>query len=377
MQHRLQSRPNWQIALLMTAALRVFYTALAAAAAVFVHPQANLIRSNALTAELPTPGGWHYAWLGIWERFDTLWYLRIAAHGYDLPAAVVFYPLYPWLIRQLSWMVEPIFAALFISTLAAFFYFCGLLRLAQSDLPDRCSFNAVLLAAIWPASFFLFAGYTEALAAALIVWALACARDEQWLTATACAVAAGLTRSVGTLLIIPLLIMAWRAGGIQSKKKARFSVLLAPLGTVAYWLWLRQTGRPSIAAAYRIYWHTEVAAPWKTLWQAIRSLFLHFDFLVLVSLVALTVFLMAGVMARRRTEDRSFSAAILVHLLLRMCWPPLFGTPRYLLPVYPAFLTMAQWMGKNSRTRFIFLCTVLFAFNLVWMWAFLRWSLVL
>jgi hypothetical protein len=67
----------------------------------------------------------------------------------------------------------------------------------------------------------------------------------------------------------------------------------------------------------------------------------------------------------------------IAHLLLRMCWPPLLGAPRYLLPVYPAFLTMGKWAEKMKRTHFAFLCGALFAFNLVWMWAFLSWSLVL
>ncbi len=90
MLRKLASRPDWQIALALTAALRVFYTAMAAAFLPFLHPDPALIRSNALTDNLPPPHGLHYALLGIWERFDTLWYLRIAQHGYDLPMAVIF-----------------------------------------------------------------------------------------------------------------------------------------------------------------------------------------------------------------------------------------------------------------------------------------------
>jgi len=121
--HKLEPRADWQIALAITAVLRVVYTCVAAAAALFLHPDARLIQSNVLTENLPASGGWHYALLGIWERFDTLWYLRIAESGYDLPAGVVFYPLYPWLIRTLSTLADPMAAALLISTVAAFFFF--------------------------------------------------------------------------------------------------------------------------------------------------------------------------------------------------------------------------------------------------------------
>jgi len=166
--------------------------------------------------------------------------------------------------------------------------------------------------------------------------------------------------------------MAWRA-----PRRARWPVAIAPLGTLAYWFWLHQTGRLSVAAAYRTYWNTEVAAPWTTLWLAIRSLAEHFDALVIINLVALIFFLVVGVAERRRIEDRCFSAAVIVHLLLRQCWPPLLGAPRYLLPVYPAYVTMGEWVEKMKRTRFVLLCGTLFAFNLIWMLAFLNWSLVL
>ena len=83
MLRKLASRPDWQIAILATAALRVFYTAIAAAFLLFLHPDPTRIQSNALTENLPAPHGLHYALIGIWERFDTLWFLRISEHGYD------------------------------------------------------------------------------------------------------------------------------------------------------------------------------------------------------------------------------------------------------------------------------------------------------
>ncbi|MFZ3340017.1 MAG: hypothetical protein WA213_03980 [Terriglobales bacterium] len=365
-------RHDWRVALAITVALRVFYSSVAALGASFLHPSEGLIRSNALTEMLPPTGGWHYALIGVWERFDTLWYLHIAERGYDLPGAVVFYPLYPALIRALSWVVEPLAAALLISTVAAFFYFLGLLRLARGEFAGASAERVVLLAAVWPASFYFFAGYTEALAVALIVWCIALARDERWLEATACAIAAGLTRSAGTLLIVPLVIMAWRTG-----RGKRWLVVLAPSGTVGYWFWLRQSGRLGMAAAYGAYWKTSVAPPWTTLWLAIRSLAQRFEPLVLISLIALIFFFIAGVLARRRAEDRWFSAAVIVHMLLRVCTPALFGAPRYLLPAYAAYLTTGNWTSKLSRSRFALLCVALFACNLGWMWAFLSWSLVL
>jgi hypothetical protein len=372
MKRALDTMPDWQVALAITAALRLIYTAIAAVAALVLQPDPRLIHSNAFSASLPAPGGWHYALLGIWERFDTLWYIHIAEHGYDLPAGVVYYPLYPWAIRSFSTFFSPIAAALTISTMATFFYFWGVLRLARTESRSVPPLRTVILSAVWPASFFFFAGYTEGLAIALIVWSVGCAREERWVLAAACGVTAGLTRSAGTLVVVPLAIMAWR-----SRRPTRWLAAVAPLGTFGYWFWLHQTGRLSVAAAYRTYWDTEVAGPWTTLGRAIHSLVTHPDSLVGISLVALAVFFLAGVVARRRLADRCFSAAVILHLLLRVCSPPLLGAPRYLLPAYPAFLTMGRWAERMKQARFAFLCTALFAFNLAWMWAFLKWSLVL
>src|ERR1700692_1773326 len=125
--HNSEQRKNWKIAFAMTAGLRVIYSAFAAVAAVFVHPSASLIQSNVLAENLPAPGGWHYALFGIWERFDTLWYLRIAKRG-------------------LGGLVGPIAAALLISTVAAFFYLWGLLRLIHSEFPDMQPLRTLTLA---------------------------------------------------------------------------------------------------------------------------------------------------------------------------------------------------------------------------------------
>jgi hypothetical protein len=367
-----EPRPGWQIALAITLLLRMVYSAVAAVVALFVQADARLMQTNAFTLNQPASSGFHYALLGIWQRFDTLWYLRIAERGYDVPAAVVFYPLYPFLIRNVAAIVGPVGAALLISTLSAFFYFWSLLHLARNEFPHVPPLRVVTLAAVWPASFFFFAGYTEALAVALIVWSVNSARDERWLPAAACAFLAGLTRSAGVLVIVPLVIMAWR-----SRLPIRWAVAISPLGTIGYWFWLHLTGRPSVAEAYQMYWNTEVAMPWSTLWQTIQSLALHFEPLVIASLGALFFFFVAGVVAHRRLEDRCFSVAVILHILLRMCWPPLLGAPRYLLPVYPAYLTLGDWVKRLDRTRFVFLCAALFSFNMAWLWAFLSWSLVL
>src|SRR5437773_10664734 len=86
-------------AILFASGLRLGYSLLAASVAPHLHIDPELFRSNSLTETATAQSSLlHYRLLGSWERFDTLWYLRIASFGYDRPDAVVFYPLYPILI---------------------------------------------------------------------------------------------------------------------------------------------------------------------------------------------------------------------------------------------------------------------------------------
>src|SRR5262245_42937411 len=86
-------------ALLFTLSLRILYSSIGVLIYPYLKLDPELIHPNAFTDNLiPRSAGMAYGLLGVWERFDTLWYLHIAKFGYDRPDAVVFYPLYPMLI---------------------------------------------------------------------------------------------------------------------------------------------------------------------------------------------------------------------------------------------------------------------------------------
>ena len=363
--------PDWKLALATVLVLRVFYSVVAAVSSFILHPSPDLIRSNALTENLPPTGTWHYALVGVWERFDTLWYLHIAQYGYDRPMAVIFYPLYPATIRMASWILPPTIAALLISTVASIFFFCGLLRLAGTDLSAKSRVLLLALICAWPASFMLFAGYAEALTGALIVWAVVFARDNRWWPAAACGFLAGVARPSGVLVAIPLLMLAWK-----NRRPASLLALLTPLGTLAYWGWLRWSGRPSVVDAYRIYQGMPWAPPWQGLWLILR-LAVHGDALLAMKF-ALAV--LAAIFAFRRParfEDKLFAAAVFSQMFMYSNRPAI-GATRYILVIYPAFLGMAAFAGRRLKAwQFSFYVAALGFLNLMFMVAFLKWSLVL
>ena len=379
MLRRLAFRPDWQIAITLTATLRVFYTAIAAAFLPFLHPDPALIHSNALTDNLPAPYGLHYALLGIWERFDTLWYLRIAARGYDLPAGVIFYPLYPAAVRVTSWLMPAMAAALLVSTVAAFFSFWGLLRLAGELSADELSevgrLRMLLLFCAWPTSFVLFAGYADSLTLALVLWAVVFGREARWEAATVCGLLAGSARPTGVVVFIPLAVM-----GVRSRQARSLVVALTPLGLLGYWCWLRWSGRPSVVEAYRLYQGMTMAPPWRGVAEAVRLIVTGHDALLAIKLGLVILFavisLRRGVRIEVRIEDKAFVLAVVLQMLM-YTGRPLLGTARYLLMVYPAFLVCGGYAERWNGRQLTFYVTALGFLNLAWMWAFLSWSLVL
>jgi len=362
----------------VTAALRVFYTAMAAAFVPFLHPDPALIRSNALTENLPSPHGLHYALLGIWERFDTLWFLRIAEHGYDRPMAVIFYPLYPAAIWGISALIPALAAALLVSTVATFFSFWGLLRLA-GELSEVGRLRTLLLVCAWPTSFVLFAGYADSLTIALAVWAVIFGRKAQWEAATVCGLLAGTARPTGVLVFVPLLVMA-----LRSRQARSLVVALTPLGLLSYWSWLRWSGRPSVVEAYRLYQGMTMVPPWRGFAEALRLILAEHDTLLAIKLglvIAVAVISLRGdvrtqVRSPVRIEDKAFALAVVLQMLM-YTGRPLLGAARYVLMVYPAFLDCGAYAERWSGKQLGFYVTALGFMNLAWMWAFAGWSLVL
>ncbi len=367
------NKPASKIALALSCSMRLVYSVLAPTFLYFLPINWNLIRSNALTENIPAPNhGLRYLLLGIWERFDTLWYLHIARYGYDRSDSVVFYPLYPALVRIFSFVLDPTAGALLISTVAAFFLFWGLQRV-MGDVPHAIVTRVLILSAVWPSSFIFFAGYPESLLLALIVWSLDLAKKESWLASAALALAAEMTKAVGAIVAVPLLVMASRR-----RSASTWPAFLTPFGALIFPGWVRWSGHGTIDSAYRQYWHTSPAPPWTTLFSAgARLLHGHSPILFLNAIFLIAFCIFVGV-AKTRLEYQAYATAAIVVCLCKQTDPPLQSMMRYLIIVFPGFLGLAQLL-QNSRwkSKFGLVVLALFVVNAAWMWLFLGWSLVL
>jgi hypothetical protein len=193
------------------------------------------------------------------ELFDVLkawdgdWYLAIAENGYDhvpdrfIDAAghrsrttpLAFFPLYPMLIRGLSYVTggDALAAALVISLIAGCLASVAIFRIGQ--IVDPRPKTGLLLVALWagaPMAITLSMAYTEALFTALAAWALLGVLRRQWLMAGLCTALAGLVRPSASVLVgvvgLAALITLFRE---HRSWRAAVCAVLCPLGMLGWW----------------------------------------------------------------------------------------------------------------------------------------------
>lgn len=143
-------------------------------------------------------------------RWDSTWYLKIAEAGYTAadPARSAFFPLYPALIAIVSAPLggSLLVAGLLISWICALAFLTLLHRTVAAARDTATATTVVRVAAFVPPAVFLSAVYTEALFLVLSLGALVAARRDRWAWAGTLAAFAASCRSIGVLLVLPLLV---------------------------------------------------------------------------------------------------------------------------------------------------------------------------
>jgi hypothetical protein len=215
--------------------------------------------------------------LMVW---DAGFFVRVAEHGYEhgysynaegefIGNGLAFFPLYPLLIRVVSWLpwLTPSGAALVVSGVAG----AGgavLLSILGSRLYNRqTGYALAVLFGAQPMSVVLSMGYTEALFAALVVATLVAIHHNAWLIGGFLGLLAGLTRPTGLALAGALLIAAawylWRNRMPRHYPSWRIAVgaLLAFAGTPLYVLWV------GLRVGELDAWFTMEERGWGTRWD--------------------------------------------------------------------------------------------------------------
>ena len=188
-------------------------------------------------------GGWAGLGEGLWQRFttagDSPHYLYLAQNGYQRSGEqsnlIVFYPLYPLLLRLLGALAGGRYAlcGMVLSQLCFGGAAVCLRALAGRRLPAggaRCAAAALLL---YPFAFFAFGVYTEGLFLLLSLAALYLLETRRWGAAGVAAALAALCRTQGLALLFAALF-AVLAAPRRERRGGWAAVLGAPAGYGAY-----------------------------------------------------------------------------------------------------------------------------------------------
>lgn len=205
-------------------------------------------------------------WDGLWQRFttagDSPHYLFLAENGYprsgEQSNLLVFYPLYPLLIRLLGALCGGRYALCGLALSQTCFAGAAVLfrALAGRRLPvggARCAAAALLL---YPFGFFAFGVYTEGLFLLLSIACLYALDRRCWGVAGLLALLAALCRTQGLALLFAAVFAVWQAPRLQ-RRGGWAAVLGAPAG---YGLYLALNW--AVQGAFFRYLYYQSVAPW-------------------------------------------------------------------------------------------------------------------
>jgi hypothetical protein len=328
------------------------------------------VRASQLTVDanqdnLPVPDTPVNLVTQVFTSWDGNWYLRIVREGYprSIPpnityeqeeARAAFFPLYPNLVRAVD-VVLPggdVFAALAVNLLLAVAAVVLVGLLARRLFDIHVAERAMVLFAVFPGSFVLSFAYAEALLivlAALCFWFLL---EERWLLAGVAAALATATRPNGIALVAACLIAAGIAIYRRRDWWALIAPLLAPIGFIAFQVWLGA--------------HTGESAPW---WRVQREAWregtsfgataisntLSFlthplasptDALTAASILALGLGLWC-LWRKRLPWPMVVYCAVVIGLMLLPA--TVTARPRFLFTAFPLFICAAAWWPRRDR----------------------------
>src|SRR3989344_5783719 len=103
----------------------------------------------------------HFIW--SWGNFDGVHYLGIAKDGYAHQFTQAFFPLYPILIRLLSWItnINELAACLLLSNLAFLAGLTVFYKLIKENFDQKIALWSSIFLLAFPTSFYFGAVYTE------------------------------------------------------------------------------------------------------------------------------------------------------------------------------------------------------------------------
>ncbi len=340
---------------------------------------AKCVTGNVPFARNPIPSGSSLI-ASVFGSWDGNWYLRIVSKGYPrlIPpnityeqpqARAAFFPTFPTLVRVVDKVLPggPTTTGIIINVVLGALFCCVIGYTALRLFDARVARRTVILTSLFPGSFVLVYVYSEALlvlVAALCLWAL---YEERWLVAGLLAAFATATRPNGLALVLACLVAAIIAIRTKKDYKALIAPALAPIGFIAFMLFLRAHTGENLPwfRVQREAWRegtsfggTAVSGTIEFLTHPLSS---PTNVLTVASLVCVAVLLMAAWRHRLPAPMLAYSLGVLFLMLIPAT---VTARPRFVFTAFPLFIS-AGAMFDDEDSGVWELIVVLLAAGLV------------
>lgn len=307
--------------------------------------------------------------VSLHDHWDSPWYLDIASHGYSYQGQgklsnIVFFPLYPLLMKIVSFLTWNYVAAGWIVSslflLLALYYFYKLLeRFHQNTDP----YLPILFLLIFPTAFFLNAVYTESLFLFLSLGCFYHLLDRKYLWAGVFGMLAALTRLTGVLLFIPIVweYLEYRNHNFKSLLNRDFlPLLLVPTGLFGFFLFHQlRFGKFWLFFIVESWWGRSFQINWDhfQLFSNPSVVNLSLDLLF----VAFTIVVTFLVFKRVRV---SYGLYMLATILIALSSGTLMSIGRYILVLFPVYILAASIKNQTISFTWVFISALLLALNI-------------
>lgn len=306
--------------------------------------------------------------IDLHAKWDSFWYLDIARNGYiyngsDKLSNIVFFPLYPMLIKGVSlffgnnlilagWLLSIVFL------LGAILY---IYKIVKEFHPGIDPESPIFYLLIFPTAFFLNAVYTEALFLFLSAAVFYYAFKRQFVLAGALGFLAGLTRVTGILLFIPLVWEYYRHHSFRGLFDKKFlPLLLVPLGTFLFFIY-HQISFGDFLLFFK------VESSWGRSFQFNKG---HFSLIshpavinfVLDILFAGFAFVISYLALKRSWV--SYGLYMLATIFVALSTGTFMSIGRYILVLFPMYISLASIKNEHFRDIYALGSILLLAMNI-------------
>jgi Dolichyl-phosphate-mannose-protein mannosyltransferase len=341
--------------------------ALAQGAVAYVISRAMVLAAAGAVAaaQQPRPTSAKGPILNVLTSWDGLWYFEVVRHGYptsvpphityfDPEARAAFFPLYPILVRAADRVLPggEVMAGLFVNLVlgALAVLLVGLIarRLFDAEVAGR----SMVLMALFPGSFVLSFSYSEALMLVLVAAALLLLLERRWLLAGLVSALATASRPNAIAIVAACAVAAWLAWRRERDWRAWVAPLLAPIGFVAFQLYLwAHTGELTVwARVQQDAWNEGASFGWTALRRTAEAFTSPFDSATNIITMLCVVATVIGIYVLFKARlPASVVAYTLVVIALMLLPATVTARPRFLYTAFPILIAGAAIWPKDEE----------------------------